>query len=58
MKPAKLVDVATSGAVVTKYLATASSRERLVTIRPKPSCVEMGLLGERVSTRSGTAIDK
>ncbi len=39
MKPARLVDVATSGAVVTRYGATASSRERSTRTRPNASCV-------------------
>src|SRR6202042_3942738 len=42
MKPARLVEVATSGAAVTKYGATRSSRDRPTRIRPKASWVEIG----------------
>ena len=45
MKPARLVDVATSGAVVTRYGATVSMRESSTSTLPKASCVDTGRAG-------------
>ena len=44
MNPARFVEVATSGAVVTKYLFISSMRERSTKTRPKASCVLSGLV--------------
>src|SRR6185437_16574642 len=42
MNPARLVDVATSGAVVTRYGATAGLRDSSTRIRPNASWVAIG----------------
>ncbi len=57
MNPARLVEVATSGAVVTRYGATCSLRARSTRTRPKTSWVEIGLFA-RTPVASGTAIGR
>src|SRR6202042_1299225 len=54
MKPARLVEVATSGAAVTMYGATRSSRDRPTRIRPNASWVDIGRPARRPDV-SGTA---
>ncbi len=54
MKPARFVDVATSGAVVTRYGAKRSSRDSSTRIRPNASWVEIGR-PDRMPVESGTA---
>ena len=54
MKPARLVEVATSGAAVTRYGATPSSRDRPTRIRPSASWVDTGRPARRPVV-SGTA---
>ncbi len=54
MNPARLVEVATSGADMTRYGARAWSRDRLTRVRPNTSWVETGLLLV-VPVEAGTA---